>query len=65
MLGRPAGLLSVYGALSRPEGRLEARWRVIAAPGGQRLPRVAWQESGVPVPSPGEGEPPRKGSAGS
>lgn len=38
-----------YGALSRPEGRLEVTWRVVAGAKGKRRLWVEWRESGVPV----------------
>ncbi len=36
-----------YGALSRPEGRVEVSWRLPAGPGGGLL--VEWKESGGPA----------------
>lgn len=39
-----------YGALSRPEGRLEVRWELVPDGAGETRLRVEWQESGVPVP---------------
>lgn len=51
-----------YGALSRPEGRLDISWSVVPGPEGERRLRVEWQESGVavshPDPPPGDPSPP-------
>ena len=44
-----------YGALSRPEGRLQVRWKVVAGEDGEPCLRVEWVESGVPLP--GDGQP--------
>jgi two-component system CheB/CheR fusion protein len=41
-----------YGALSRPGGRLEVSWELLPGDPGERLLRVDWHESGVPVPLP-------------
>jgi len=40
-----------YGALSRPEGRLAIRWRVMKTHKGRRL-RLEWQEFGGPTVAP-------------
>ncbi len=37
-----------YGALSRPDGRITIRWRIVGDGAGPRL-SLAWQESGMPV----------------
>jgi len=37
-----------YGALSRPEGRVAVRWRVMKSHKGRRL-RLEWQEQGGPA----------------
>ncbi len=37
-----------YGALSRLDGRITIRWRILDAGAGPRL-SLAWQESGMPV----------------
>lgn len=38
-----------YGALSQPEGRLQAAWRLREKPNGARQLRIDWEETGVPV----------------
>jgi two-component sensor histidine kinase len=40
-----------YGALSRPEGRLEVSWGLADGKDGERRLRVDWRESGVPIPA--------------
>ncbi|WP_162630715.1 CheR family methyltransferase [Paracoccus endophyticus] len=53
-----------YGALSRPEGQLDVRWSLLAAPGAPPRLRVDWRESGVPVAAadgPGTASPARQG----
>lgn len=44
-----------YGALSRPEGRLDISWSLVLGPGGTRRLRVEWRESGVAVARPDGG----------
>jgi two-component system CheB/CheR fusion protein len=45
-----------YGALAKPDGRLEVRWRILLAGGGSWL-SLEWRESGVPL----DGIPARNG----
>lgn len=40
-----------YGALSRPEGRLEVSWDLIPGQAGELRLRVEWSERGVPMPA--------------
>lgn len=40
-----------YGALSRPEGHVSVRWRVMKSHKGRRL-RLEWQEQGGPPVTP-------------
>lgn len=57
-----------YGALSRPEGRLDISWRLVPGPEGTGRLRVEWRESGVTVARPDgagagaavDGGPPRR-----
>jgi PAS domain S-box-containing protein len=46
-----------YGALSRPEGRLEVKWSLVPGMGGERRLRVDWRETGV-LPEWHDGSPP-------
>ncbi|MCZ0961065.1 sensor histidine kinase [Paracoccus benzoatiresistens] len=41
-----------YGALSRPEGRLDISWRLVPGPDGQRRLLVNWRETGIEVAMP-------------
>ncbi|WP_336512324.1 sensor histidine kinase [Paracoccus shandongensis] len=41
-----------YGALSRPEGRLDIAWALVPGPEGTRRLRVEWRESGVALAGP-------------
>jgi two-component sensor histidine kinase len=46
-----------YGALFRPEGRLEVKWSLLPGKGGEQRLRVDWRESGV-APEWHDGSPP-------
>jgi PAS domain S-box-containing protein len=50
-----------YGALSRPEGRLQVRWGLLAGQGGERSLRIEWEESGVPVSLGQDAQPSHRG----
>ena len=50
-----------YGALSLPEGRLQVRWDVERSEDREQRLRVAWEETGVPMPTFAEGQAERSG----
>ncbi|MGI4946816.1 MAG: sensor histidine kinase, partial [Janthinobacterium lividum] len=50
-----------HGALSRPGGRLQVRWKVVRREDGERRLQVEWEEAGVAIPAPAAGQARRSG----